>query len=71
MDEMTSNRIFGVILTPSPALTILSPARANPFPLNKLPNKLVPNVRSNILKNPPLCPLVSFSIVLVLLLIKY
>ena len=46
---------------PSPARVILSPARANPFPLNKLPNKLAPNVPSNILKNPPLCSLVSFS----------
>ena len=45
----------GVFLTPSPALTIPSPARANPFPLNKLPNKLAPNVPSNIPKNPPLC----------------
>ena len=35
----------------------------NPFPVNKLPNKLAPNVPSSILKNPPLCSLVSFSIV--------
>ena len=36
-----------------------------PFPpVNKLPNKLAPNVPSNILKNPPLYSLVSFLIVL-------
>ena len=30
-----------------------------PFsPVNKLPNKLAPNVPGNILKNPPLCSLV-------------
>ena len=39
---------LGVFLTPSPALTIPSPARVNPFLLNKLPNKLAPNVPSNI-----------------------
>ena len=61
---------------PSPALTIPSPlallatlpspALTIPFPtVNKFPNKLAPNVPSNILKNPPLCSLVSFSIVLV------
>ena len=50
---------FFFFLLPSPALTIPSPARANPFPPdNKLPNKLAPNVPSNILKNPPLCSLV-------------
>ena len=43
---------------PSPALTIPCP------PVNKLPNKLAPNVPSNILKNPPFYSLVSFSIVL-------
>ena len=38
-----------------------------PFPpVNKLPNKLAPNVLSNIPKNPPLCSLVSFSIVLLI-----
>ena len=43
---------------PSPALTI-------PFPsVNKLPNKLAPNVPSNILKNTPFCSLVSFLIAL-------
>ena len=50
---------------PLPARTIPLPALIIPFPVNKLPNKLAPNVPSNILKNPPLCPLVSFSIVLV------
>ena len=51
---------------PSPARTIPSPALIIPFPtVNKLPNKLAPNVPSNILKNPLLCSLVSFSIVLV------
>ena len=28
------------------------------FPVNTLPNKLAPNVPSNILKNPPVCSLV-------------
>ena len=40
---------------PSPALIIPSPLvllTTLPFPLNKLPNKLAPNVPSNILKNP-------------------
>ena len=36
------------------------------FPtVHKSPNKLAPNVPSNIPKNPPLCSLVLFSIVLV------
>ena len=49
----------------APLTTLPSPAFIIPFPpLNKLPNKLAPNVPSNILKNPPLCSLVSFSIVL-------
>ena len=49
---------------PSPALTIPSPALIIPFPpVNKFPNKLAPKITSNILKNPPLCSLVSFSIV--------
>ena len=49
---------------PLPACTIPSPALIIPFPpVNKLPIKLAPNVPSNILKNPPLCSLVSFSIV--------
>ena len=74
MDEMvTVNLSFFLLLSPlamlttfpSPARTIPSPALIIPFPsLNKLPNKLAPNVSSNILKNPPLCSLVSFSIVL-------
>ena len=63
MDEkVTANSVF--FLLSSPALTIPSPALIIPFPpVNKLPNKLAPNVLSNIL-NPPLCSLVSFSIVL-------
>ena len=54
---------YAFFLLPSPALTIPlpSPALIIPFPpVNKLPNKLAPNVPSNILKNPPLCSLVSF-----------
>ena len=40
---------------PLPARTIPSPALIIPFPpVNKLANKLAPNVPSNILKNPPL-----------------
>ena len=35
-----------------------------PFPVNKLPNKLAPKVPKSILKNSPLCSLISFSIVL-------
>ena len=42
-----------------------SPARIIPFPVNKLPNKLASKVPKSIPKNPPLCSLVSFSIVLV------
>ena len=50
---------------PSPALTIPSPALTIPFPpVNKLPNKLAPKFPKSIPKNPPLCSLVSFSIVL-------
>ena len=71
MDEkVTANLVFFLLpshaLTiPSPALTIPSPALIIPFPpFNKLPNKLAPKVPSNIPKNPPLCSLVSFSIVL-------
>ena len=72
MDEMVTANL-GIFLLPSPALTIPSPARTIPSPaliipfptINKLPNKLAPNVPSNILKNPPLCSLVLFSIVLV------
>ena len=65
MDEkVTANLVF--FLTPSPALITPSPARTIPFPpVNKFPNKIAPNVPINILKNPPLCYLVSFSIVLV------
>ena len=61
MDEMvTANLAF--FLTPSPALTIPSPALVISFlPVNKLPNKLAPNVPSNILKNPPLCSCFIYS----------
>ena len=55
-----------LVVLPSPALTIPLPALIIPFPDNKLPNKLAPKVPSNILKNPPLCSLVSFSIVLLI-----
>ena len=58
MDEMVTVNL-GFFLAPSPALII-------PFPINKLPNKLAPNVPTNILKNPPFCSLVSFSIALVI-----
>ena len=46
------------MLFSDPALTI-------PFPVNKFPNKLAPRVPNNILRNPPFCYFVSFSIVLV------
>ena len=73
MDEkVIVNLVF--FLLPSPALTIPSslallttfPSSALiiPFPVNKLPNKLAPKVPKSILKNPPLCYLISFSIVL-------
>ena len=76
MDEMVIVNLGCFFLLPSPALTIPSPlallatlpspALIIPFPpVNKFPNKLAPNVPSNVLKNPPLCSLVSFSIVLV------
>ena len=69
MDEKVIANL-GFFLLPLPARTIPSPALIIPFPpVNKLPNKLAPNVPSNMLKNPPLCSLASFSIVL--LLIKY
>ena len=65
MDEKVTVNL-GVFLLPAPALTIPSPTFIIPFPpVNKFLNKLAPNVPSNILKNPPLCSLVSFSIVLV------
>ena len=64
MDEKVIVNL-GFFLLPLRARTIPSPALIIPFPpVNKLPNKLAPNVPSNILKNPPLCSLVSFSIVL-------
>ena len=66
MDERVIVNL-GVFLLPSPALTIPLPALIIPFPpVNKLPNTLAPNVPSNILKNPPLCSLVLFSIVLLI-----
>ena len=65
MDEMVIVNLVGFFLLPSPALTIPSPTLIMLFPpVNKLPNKLAHNVPSNILKNPPLSSLVSFSIVL-------
>ena len=67
MDEKVTINLFFFFLLPlpSPARTIPSPALTIPFPpVNKLPNKLAPKVPSNILKNPPLCSLVSFLIVL-------
>ena len=57
MDEKVIANLVFFFLLPSPALTI-------PFPVNKLPNKLAPKVPKSILKNPPLCSLISFSIVL-------
>ena len=66
MDEKVTV-ILGFFLLPLPslALTVPSPALIIPFPpVNKLPNNLAANVPSNILKNPPLCSLVSFLIVL-------
>ena len=60
MDEKVIVNL-GCFLLPLPARTIPSPALIIPFPpVNKLPNKLAPKVPSNILKNPPLCYLVSF-----------
>ena len=53
MDEKVIVNL-GFFLLPSPALTILLPSRALiiPFPpVNKLPNKLAPNIPSIILKN--------------------
>ena len=61
MDEkVIANLVF--FLLPSPAITIPSPALIIPFPVNKLPNKLAPKIPKSILKNPPLCSLISFSI---------
>ena len=65
MDEKVTVNL-GFFLLPSPARTIPSPALTIPSPaliipflsVNKLPNKLAPNVPSNILENPPLCSLV-------------
>ena len=64
MDEKVTVNLGCFFLLPSPALTIPSnlallatlpsPALTIPFPpVNKLPNKLAPNVPSNILKNLP------------------
>ena len=63
MDEKVVVNL-GVFLLPSPALTILSSALIIPFPVNKLPNQLAPKIPKSIPKNPPLCSLISFSIVL-------
>ena len=61
MDEKV---IANLVFFFTPARTIPSPALIIPFPpVNKLPNKLAPKVPKSILKNPPLCSLVSFSIV--------
>ena len=72
-EKVTVNLVF--FLLPLPARTIPSPlalvstlpspALTIPFPpVNKLPNKLAPKVPKGVLKNPPLCFLVSFLIVL-------
>ena len=68
MDEMvTANLGFSFLLPlPSPARTIPSPALIIPFSDNKLPNKLAPNVLSNIFKNPSLYSLVLFSIIFII-----
>ena len=82
MDEMVTVNLVCVFLRlspfallttfPFPACTIPSPALIIPFPpVNKLPNKVAPKVPSNMLKNPPLCSLVSFQLFYLLLLIKY
>ena len=42
-------------LDPLPTLTVLSPALITPLPANIFPNRLVPNVPNNILRNPPFC----------------
>ena len=61
MDEkVIANLVF--FLLPSPDITIPSPALIIPFPVNKLHNKLAPKIPKSILKNPPLCSLISFSI---------
>ena len=66
MDEMVILYLgFFLLSLPSPEGTIPPPALTIPFPrVNKFPNKLAPDVPNNILENPPLCSLVSFSIVL-------
>ena len=63
MDEILIVDVSCFFLLPSPALTIPLPSPVLIIlfpPVNKLPNKLAPNVPSNILKNLPLCSLVSF-----------
>ena len=61
---------------PVPALTILfpflfpEPALTIPFPDNEFLNRLAPRVSNHILKNPPFCSFISFSIVLVTLFNK-
>ena len=59
MDEMVIVNLVVFFLLPSPAVTIPSTALTIPSlpliipftPVNKFPNKLAPNVPSNILKN--------------------
>ena len=41
---------------PSPTLIV-------PLPVDRFPNKLVPNVHNNILRNPPFCSFASFLII--------
>ena len=69
---LVSSSLAHLATFPLPARTIPSPALIIPFPVNKLPIKLAPKVPKSVLKNPPLCSLVSFSIVLLTpFIIKY
>ena len=76
MDEMATANLgcFFLLPLPSPACTIPSPlallamlpspALIIPFPpVNKLPNKLAPNVPSNIFKNPSLTSIADIAAV--------
>ena len=47
-----------VLITPRPCLFTIAP-----FPAKVFPNKLAPNVMSNILRNPPFCSFALFWIV--------
>ena len=51
MDEKVKvNLVFFLLPSPARTIPLPSPARIIPFlPVNKLPNKLAPNVPSNIL----------------------